>query len=591
MNNKTIDILAVNAVRDSIAICDYLEPYIEDNDKTPSWDGEIMIYDVANTPKSSFKGKFPVQVKGTCRDNLSKPQIKHPVNVIDLKNYLRDGGVMYFVVYISEDAQQKKIYYNDLHLVKLNYLIRKAKGKSIQVTFKEFPESDNEKRLLCLSFCNTRNKQHSFKDNIIRLDQLPSKPYTLYTSSYLAPEIRNDPFKAILDSDTAWVVQFEGDTLQIPIDTISAKGELVIQYKKDCKVKVGERIFYDQVSVRRFYDRVEIRIGQSLKLSYSQNRTLSVHYILTNSLRNRITDANFIIAAILAKGFDLDGCFYKIPENVFADFKIGKLRKHLRLLQDYVEVLNRLHISEDLDLSTLTRSDIDGFNALVLAFIKNQPIQDLPPKQPLVSCISIGKLKIGICIEPSKAEKSNYYIRNLFAYEGEFLYKDEHGKSWPTSPYSILKSPEDYNDISNIDFTTLPNTYKVLAEENPNIADIATNDMLIMLSAYDQSPNTQFLTAIKELAEWILENKTDLPREYKLINLLQVAKRERDLNRDERDKLYNLLETDYSEDIKTAAALLLGDQLCAERHFGRMEPYNQECFKQFPIYHFWSNIT
>lgn len=45
MNKKDIEVLAVNAVRESIAVCDYMEPYLNDNDKTPSWDGDIYIYD------------------------------------------------------------------------------------------------------------------------------------------------------------------------------------------------------------------------------------------------------------------------------------------------------------------------------------------------------------------------------------------------------------------------------------------------------------------------------------------------------------------------------------------------------------------
>lgn len=44
MNKKDIETLAVNAVRDSIAVCDYMEPYLNDNDKTPSWDGDIYIH-------------------------------------------------------------------------------------------------------------------------------------------------------------------------------------------------------------------------------------------------------------------------------------------------------------------------------------------------------------------------------------------------------------------------------------------------------------------------------------------------------------------------------------------------------------------
>lgn len=55
MNTRTIELLAVNAVRESIALCDYMEPYLSDNDKTPSWDGEIFIYNKRDRKKRPSK--------------------------------------------------------------------------------------------------------------------------------------------------------------------------------------------------------------------------------------------------------------------------------------------------------------------------------------------------------------------------------------------------------------------------------------------------------------------------------------------------------------------------------------------------------
>ena len=45
MDAKTIETLSVNAVRDSIVLSNYLDQFIPDNDKEPSWDGAMYIYD------------------------------------------------------------------------------------------------------------------------------------------------------------------------------------------------------------------------------------------------------------------------------------------------------------------------------------------------------------------------------------------------------------------------------------------------------------------------------------------------------------------------------------------------------------------
>lgn len=41
MNKKAVETISVNAVRDSIVCSDFLDQYIPDNDKEPSWDGSV----------------------------------------------------------------------------------------------------------------------------------------------------------------------------------------------------------------------------------------------------------------------------------------------------------------------------------------------------------------------------------------------------------------------------------------------------------------------------------------------------------------------------------------------------------------------
>ena len=43
-NNKQIEDLATIAVKDCLSMIDTLSQFIKENDKTPSWDGEVLIY-------------------------------------------------------------------------------------------------------------------------------------------------------------------------------------------------------------------------------------------------------------------------------------------------------------------------------------------------------------------------------------------------------------------------------------------------------------------------------------------------------------------------------------------------------------------
>ena len=125
LSSKSIETISVSAVKSSIAMCDYLSEYIPDNDKEPSWDGFIYSYYDSSKQKSKLNGRVAVQVKGKVCEDHSKQEIPYPVSTVDLKNYLNDGGCIFFVVYVSETGDKTKIYYSQLTPVKLKNILEK----------------------------------------------------------------------------------------------------------------------------------------------------------------------------------------------------------------------------------------------------------------------------------------------------------------------------------------------------------------------------------------------------------------------------------------------------------------------------------
>ena len=126
LDSKIIETLSVNAVKDSIVMCEYLDQFIAENDKEPSWDGFVYIYNANTKNKSDLKGRMPVQIKGRLCDDHTKTQISYSMSVADLRNYLWDGGCVLFVVYIGNYGLTRKIYYTELTPVKLRKLLEEA---------------------------------------------------------------------------------------------------------------------------------------------------------------------------------------------------------------------------------------------------------------------------------------------------------------------------------------------------------------------------------------------------------------------------------------------------------------------------------
>ena len=149
MDKKAIETFAVNAVRNSIVMSNFLDQFIQDNDKEPSWDGHVYIYTHKSKRKDCLKGRLPVQVKGVESNDFTKSEISYPVATSDLTNYLNDGGSVFFVVYVGHEGASTQIYYAELTPIKLRLYIADAKTqKTKNIKLKKFPACDSKKETI-----------------------------------------------------------------------------------------------------------------------------------------------------------------------------------------------------------------------------------------------------------------------------------------------------------------------------------------------------------------------------------------------------------------------------------------------------------
>ncbi len=143
MNTSNIEYYAVTQVISLLMRSSILRPEIPINDKTPTWDGDIFLYERGKDKfkKEGIKGKIPVQVKGKLSKSFSQNTYKYPVSVIDLRNYSNDGGVLYFVCLMDAEFENFKIYYLDLLPLKVQSILSglKPDQKKITLKFKQLP--------------------------------------------------------------------------------------------------------------------------------------------------------------------------------------------------------------------------------------------------------------------------------------------------------------------------------------------------------------------------------------------------------------------------------------------------------------------
>lgn len=591
MTPRTIELLAVNAVRESIALCDHLEPYLSDNDKTPSWDGEIIIYDKPDKKKEYLRGSIKVQIKGKVQKDLTKNSITYPVSVVDLRNFQRNGSTIYFVVYISPNKADKQIYYNDLKPVKLKHYINNAKGKTIKIPFKQFPYDAIAKTNVCINLYEDGVKQIGCQENILSIDDLRERNVTKIDLSYTSyAKTPPDIIQHMLDNTVSLYVQLEGSDVSYPLDNTDL--QLRIEHQRDTEVRIGETTFYSQVIVKRTANKLAIRIGDSIDVVFNpENQQITFNYRLSKSLRRAVVDLAFMNALVRAKEFSLDALTINIPAELVDSYNYEWGQSTLCWMTDCVKVLDILKVNKDIEWENLSTQEKRDLQTIIKAFVYNELVYNLRDDLPPVCTIQLQNIKLLLGILPSTSESNAWQIYNVFEYPARHnvqYKKTKDSKALPTSIYTVLK-PDDYISIDNIDYETLPNTYMCLRERNPMLVDIVNIDLLTMLLAYDKMPNEKLLIAAEHLAVMILNDDSfpELSYESRFVNLLQIYKRRRDFTDQEKEQIYDIYETSNMYDIKTATALLLDNSISAKYNFSRMSENEQEFFKTLPIYRFW----
>lgn len=132
MSNIKIEKIASNAVSKYITDCRSLVPDIEENDKTPIWDGDIYVYCSTDICNDNLAGRYPLQVKGSEVEHFT--EIVHfPVRVNDLKKFAQEGGCVFFVVQelwndVNEETQTK-IFYRFLDKAKISSILSSEDAK------------------------------------------------------------------------------------------------------------------------------------------------------------------------------------------------------------------------------------------------------------------------------------------------------------------------------------------------------------------------------------------------------------------------------------------------------------------------------
>lgn len=594
MNNKDIETLSVNAVRECITITDHLEQSISDNDKEPSWDGSIIIYGDKKGDKSKILGKVPVQVKGKRESKQSKNEVSYKMKVSDLRNYLIDGGCFLFLVYINPVNMKKKIYYSALTPIKLERILENVvKQKSKSIRFKTFPLDNNKKEDLLLNFHHDCKRQTSFKRNdYIEIEELGKINSIEEIIIPFASIIKPLSYKTLLENEIYFYAKLKDNSTLIPVNALPKVN--TISNSIDCNISIDDKTYYDNMRIVRKIDGITLCIGESLKLIFKDNEEkFKISYESSDTARVVAKDLEFSLKILGAGYFKINDEEITIDKDkiMYDNFYIDEARQDLELSKDVVKCLDTLKCEEDIHFGELKEQDWAHLNILINAFVYNENIKGLGIMKSIIRYIYVGKHKFFLYFKQIDS-KDEYKVYNFFDIHlpSEYSDKSNNIESFDVSQFVIL-SKQDFLTCNNIDFNKILLDFKNIkhSDETFSTANYFLLELLSAADIADGKRNEKILKVCEDFALWIKEAPDDeLEDEIKTINLLQVYKRQRDLSDEEEDELYEILENNSDNNqYMVGAYLLLGQQRQAERFFNKMSKDERNDFKEYPIYHFW----
>ena len=577
--------IATSAIVMEISKTNILSSFINDGDKEPCWDGNIYIHENAKHTKKNIK-RIPTQVKGRAATAKSvKESIKYGVSYDDLNAYMMDGGTIFFVVYIDkEKGEVLQIYYTVLLPIKIKDIF-KQKKKTYYVSLKKFP-ADNKKKIEVVydAYANAQRQKSFAGTNSPTIEELSKKGvlegisfHFVHTGEEVVPSM----IPKIMEGNSFTIyANVTGNPIGIPVEYCENISQVLTCQQFDRHVTVAGVKYYDKYQNIYSISTVKTVIGNCLTMTYpmieeTEKRKIPVtlEFSINGTLREQIKKIEFVIAIVTKGGFEIGDIDIPVSLNreEFRE-KLNELTERVLWLKSIQDLLNRMHITRDLEINKCTEEDEKNLNLLMTALGEQKPIKDISQDLNILHTLKISNLSLGVIY--IKHTDGKYYMYDYFNKHLEAYYKIE-GREIRISQFSTMNVK---------DFTKYDNMYLPISSDILNQANCL---MLEMLKAYDQCKLKDLLYTAEQINEWLKQYPDLIEQDICIINGCQITIRQGELNYADKAKLFAISEKSNNMNYRAGAFILLEYMDEAEKIFSSFNDTQMKEFSNYPIYNLY----
>ena len=578
MDRSIIEDKGINAVSEYLSDIGYIKPYLSSNDKTPMWDGSLFVYkSKEDFNNERFDYRIPVQVKASEFDGDVFPETtSFSIEVTDLQNYLKDGGLVFFKVLVK--GKEKEVYCSFLTKPRIEDIISSCKEQMTKsVSLSKAPQNGNEvlenlKRIYIL-------RDHSLLD-LSTLENRSDYKFRIQLE-HLSPD--TDPQEYLATHYVDALFSLDG----VPGEFYPKGGPVKIESSTSIikDVTIGGHAYYNSFAITYKNDGKHFIAGCfDIIISYdsSPKPQTTIHVVLkASTLGDVINELNSIQSFMHHKSINFGNIKFDFKEHDFSSAPQKEWEESLQYWNDVKKLFAVLKVKPSFAPDKLNEEDNRQLETLIHGILHRNIVYGDYGESHL-STFDIGSQKILVYAEHLQGREFKLFDIYEHLCAG---YVDEDGNHRPTPILSLVF--EQKNLPSNLQLDKIVQTYKSYKKKNPQISLRANMDLLNMLNHYDRCHDKKVLKAAIEIATWLKneKNSTIGNRNITLLNYLQAIKRQKGTFNDmEMQKLYRLKTTDNTENF--ARYLLLGNKEKALSYLAKISENDLDFLKTLPIYHF-----
>lgn len=492
---------AVNAVRDFIDGTSCLRSFLQENDKTPLWDGSVFVYKGVSDKNENLVGTVKTQVKGTEVDVFKAAEL-YRLTETELNLYMLEGGQFFFVVEMLRDnVRERKIFYKKLtpHFIKA--LLKQYKGqKTIPIKLHPLPIDDRLFEDEMLNFVTDSRKQTSYAGkNDLSLAEALQGPYILKAEGSFNSKVQSS--LALLFTSQPFTLYQETPHASIPVSDVELVGCATEHYYEP--VSIGGKIYFQEHSRIYNLNTITDNIGNCLfftsskpGLSHGQHTQVEIKYPRSGNITDAIHVVKFLMAIKENNSVTFGDKEYPLR---FSNEDIELLFKDVQytydLYRDIEAVWQSMQIPGTFSFDDFDEAGLQQYLNIVLHIHRKEPgipADVMKGEKSFFSLLPVGKLHLLIHLAHLRDEL--YDSKDAFSVPGII----SEGKRYPLLSLVLLKEPQILPD--NIHYTEQMECYKKCLHDDPSFNTVVQHDIAELKK---RLPNVENKEKYKKVEEFI----------------------------------------------------------------------------------------